>query len=221
MNKEKQKVIPIAHSDDKMQITAVFAVTLEREYLPPQQRKTKHCHPSVITPEGWDLWHSHNHWSNEETMTRYLQNVIIPFVSHKRVHLGLPQTQAALAVFDCFKGQNTSAIEDMLEKHNIVSVIVPANCTDKLQPIDLSINKPVKDGMKACFQLWYASEIQKQLEKNAVLQEVKVDLSAPAIKAQSTNWIISVWHSIEERPELAINGFKKAGIADAIASIRV
>ena len=187
MNKEKQKVIPIAHSDDKMQITAVFAVTLEREYLPPQQRKTKHCHPSVITPEGWDLWHSHNHWSNEETMTRYLQNVIIPFVSHKRVHLGLPQTQAALAVFDCFKGQNTSAIEDMLERHNIVSVIVPANCTDKLQPIDLSINKPVKDGMKACFQLWYASEIQKQLKKNAVLQEVKVDLSAPAIKAQSTN----------------------------------
>ena len=28
MNKEKEKVIPIAHSDDKRQITAVFAVTL-------------------------------------------------------------------------------------------------------------------------------------------------------------------------------------------------
>ena len=110
-------------------------------------------------------------------MTRYLQKVIIPFASHKRIQLGLPQTQAALALFDCFKGQNTSLIEDILEKHNIVSVIVPANCTDKLQPIDLSINKPVKDGMKACFQSWYASEIQKQLERNAVMQEAKVDLS--------------------------------------------
>ncbi len=35
MNKEKEKVIPIAHSDDKRQITAVFAVTLEGECFPP------------------------------------------------------------------------------------------------------------------------------------------------------------------------------------------
>ena len=28
VNKEKEKVIPTAHSDDKRQITAVFAVTL-------------------------------------------------------------------------------------------------------------------------------------------------------------------------------------------------
>ena len=35
MNKEKEKVIPISQFDDKQQITATFAVTLDRKYLPP------------------------------------------------------------------------------------------------------------------------------------------------------------------------------------------
>ena len=36
MHRAKEKVIPIAGSDDKCQITAVFAATLTGEYLPPQ-----------------------------------------------------------------------------------------------------------------------------------------------------------------------------------------
>ena len=26
------------------------------------------CHPRIDAPKGWDIWHSDNHWSNEETM---------------------------------------------------------------------------------------------------------------------------------------------------------
>ena len=151
-------------------------------------------------------------------MECYLQKVIILFVSDKRKEMNLPETQPALAIFDCFKGQNTTAMRRLLGEHNIASIIVPANCTDKLQPIDISINKPVKDGMKTCFQTWYADQIKKQLERSGSFESV--DLSAPALKAQSTNWLVSVWNSMEKRPLLAINGFKKAGIADAVASIR-
>ena len=39
MNRAKEKVVPIAHSDDKRQITAVLAVTLAGEYLSPQVRE--------------------------------------------------------------------------------------------------------------------------------------------------------------------------------------
>ena len=58
MNREKENVIPIAHSNDKRQITAVFCVTMMGEYLPPQllfQGKTECCHPHVNVPQGWDL----------------------------------------------------------------------------------------------------------------------------------------------------------------------
>lgn len=221
MNRAKEKVIPITHSDDKRQVTAVLATTMTGEYLPPQviyKGKTVRCHPKVAVPKGWDIWHSENHWSNEETMKRYIELIIVPFISQKREALRLQKTHPALAIFDCFRGQTTADILSLLEKHNIVAVRVPANCTDKLQPLDVSINKPMKDEMKKRFQAWYAVEVQKQL-KEVSLDEVKVDVSAAVIKAKSANWTISAWQALEKRPEIAINGFKKAGILDAVIEV--
>ena len=46
---------------------------------------------------------------------------------------------------------------------------VPANFTDRLQPMDLSINKPAKHFLKEKFQLWYAEQVVKQEEEmNAI-----------------------------------------------------
>ena len=95
----------------------------------------------------------------------------------------------------------------------------PPDCTDKLQPMDVSINKPMKDGMRTRFQTWYASEVQKQL-KDVPVDQVKVGVTAAAIKSLSANWIISTWQEIENRPDLAISGFRAAGIVSAIASVR-
>ena len=68
-----------------------------------------------------------------------------------------------LTIFDVFRGQQTPAFRKLIEKNNIDHVNVPANCTDKLQPLDLSVNKPLKDEMKKYFQAWYAEEVKKQL----------------------------------------------------------
>ena len=155
MHRYKEKVIPIAGSDDKRQITAVLAVTMTGEYLPPQliyQGKNPRCHPKLAFPDGWEVWHSENRWSNEETMIRY---IIVLFISQKRQFLKLEKTHPALAIFDCFEGQITLGVLALLESHNIISVAVPANCTDKLQPLDVSLNKSVKDEMKRKFQVWY------------------------------------------------------------------
>jgi len=120
-----------------------------------------------------------------------------------------------LAIFDGFKGQTTDKINSLLAANNIVAIQLPPNCTDKLQPLDLSVNKPVKDGMKAKFQQWYADEVKRQLQTTPVNQ-IKVDVNLAVVKNPSASWLISVWQSLEKRPEVAINGFKKAGIIDAI-----
>lgn len=87
MNEAKAKIVPIANSDDKRQITAVLATTMTGEYLSPQllfKGKTPRCRPTMAVPQGWDYWHSANHWSNEDTMIRYLDKVVFPFVDKKR-----------------------------------------------------------------------------------------------------------------------------------------
>ena len=221
MNRCKEKIIPIAKSDDKRQITAVLAVTLNGEYLPPQviyEGKTTRCHPKVSFPEEWDIWHSTNHWSNENTMKRYIENIIVPFICRKRESLKLQNDHPALALFDSFRGQTTPAILSLLESHNIIPVQIPANCTDKLQPLDVSINKPVKNEMKKHFQTWYAMEVQKQLKDRVSVGDVKVDMPLAVMKEKSANWILSTSTALQARPQLAINGFKRSGILSAVNS---
>lgn len=85
--------------------------------------------------------------------------------------------------------------------------------------MDITVNKPMKNGLRTRFQTWYASEIQTQL-KLVPLDKVQVNVTASTIKPHSAKWIISTWQEIERRPDLAINGFQAAGIASAIAAVR-
>ena len=81
-------------------------------------------------------------------MKRYIDNIIVPFVTQKRQELKLRPTHPALAIFDNFRGQITADILSHLRSHNIVPLQLPANCTDILQPLDILVNKPMKDHLK-------------------------------------------------------------------------
>lgn len=170
-------------------------------------------------PDGWDIWHSENHWANEETTKRYITKVILPYIDSIREKLKLEKTHTALVLYDVFKGQTTPAIKRLLADNHVSVVMIPPNCTDKLQPLDISINKPFKDALKAQFHLWYANEVQKQLN-NGSLDDINIDTSMTAIKGLSASWIIHAWDSIEQRPDMAISGFDKAGIKSALISLR-
>jgi len=69
-------------------------------------------------------------------------------------HTALAHT--ALAIYDEFKGQLTPAIFSLLETNNIMVVKVPENCTDRLQAMDLSVNKALKEFLRKIFQIWYS-----------------------------------------------------------------
>lgn len=75
------------------------------------------------------------------------------------------------------------------------SVKIPCNCTDKLQPLDISINKSMKSELRKCFQLYYSNKVQRQLQANVPLDQVK---ALSAIKTKSASWIII--HNVEVFP---------------------
>ena len=150
------------------------------------QGKTPHCHPKVPFPKEWDVWHSTNHWSTKVMMKRYTEKIIVPFFSHKRELLKLDKDRPALAIFDSFKGQTIPDIISILQSHNIIAVQVSGNCTDKLQLLDVSLNKPVKDEMKKRFQTWYSEQVQKQLQ-GVPINDVKVGIPASVVKNLSAS----------------------------------
>ena len=161
-------------------------------------------------PCDWNITHSDNHWSNESTMLMYIEEIIIPYVDRAREYLNVDESQAALAIFDHFKGQLTENVVQLLEEHNIQSVLVPASCTDRLQPLDISVNKSAKSFLKSEFQKWYSEEIAHQLSNSDgdIDNLDPVDLTTARMKCVSARWIEQMFNYLSNSPDIIVHGFK-------------
>ena len=133
------------------------------------QGTTQTCLPKNVTfPAGWHITCTANHWANESTSIAYISNIIIPYVTEERARLGLTSNHSALVLFDVFKGQCTAEVLKLLKDNHILYVTIPNYCTDKLQPLDLSVNKPAKDFLRARSYAWYGDQICTQLDDGII-----------------------------------------------------
>ena len=121
----------------------------------------------------------------------------------------------ALLVFDVFKGQTTSAVNELLLNNNIIVIHVPNNHTNLFQPLDISVNKSAKCFITEKYQDWYAEQVVEQLNKGVAAHDVKVDVRLSTVKPLHANWIIAMYKHMRNSKDLIINGFKKAHIMEA------
>ena len=85
----------------------------------------------------------------------YVENIIISYVNNIRSLLN-DDSKPALFIMDNFKGHTTSNVLSLLKSNDIHVCMLPPNTTDRLQPMDISINRPGKSFLKAKFEEWYA-----------------------------------------------------------------
>jgi hypothetical protein len=217
MEKRGAKRVEVIGATDKRQITAVFCCSLVGDFLPIQLiygGKTKRCHPKFEFPLDWNITHSPRHWSNEETMLEYIE-IIIPYVQNIREGSG----EAALVLMDNFKGQITKKVTGLLLENDIHYCLLPPNTTDKLQPLDISVNKPAKQFLRKKFDEWYAHQIVQQVQENTEMNDVELSpicLSLPILKELGAKWLVEMAEYISDNPQFITNGFRKAGIPQAI-----
>ena len=186
---------------------------MEGEFLAPQiiyAGKTPRCLHSAVFPSSWDITFSENHWANEKTTESYIKNILIPFLQKKQSALKLDPQHPALVIFDRFKGQCTTKILSLLNDNNILIAIVPANCTDRLQPLDVSVNKAAKEYLRRQFQEWYGDQVCKQLEEGKAV--ASIDLKMSVVKPLGVKWLIGLYEYMESHRDIIKNGFKHAGI---------
>ena len=179
------------------------------ELLPIQllyQGKTNRCHPKFTFPVEFDVWHTPKHWANEETTIRFIQHIILPYVQAVRAKNNTPD-QAALVIFDVFKGHMGEAVLTLLEENKIFRVVVPNNCTDLFQPLDLSVNKPFKDKLRRGFCDWYSQEVAKHLTNGCQADKIQIDTRMSIVKELSCRWIMSAYDHIRSSSEIVKNGF--------------
>ena len=82
MERRGERRVEMVGVNDKRQITAVFCGGASGKFLPVQliyTGKTARCHPRYPSPPEWNVTHLCNHWSNEDTMEEYVDNIILPY----------------------------------------------------------------------------------------------------------------------------------------------
>ena len=149
-------------------------------------------------------------------MLEYIRWIIIPYVDRKREDFG--DETPAVVIMDNFKGQVTTAVNQLLDEHNIHVCLLPANTTDRLQPMDLSVNKPAKDFLQQKFQEWYAKQVLQQLHGRDIdsVELQPIDLSLPLLKELGAKWLVEMFEYITSNPQIVVNGFVKSGIPSAL-----
>ena len=176
---EGAKSVPVKGKGKGKQITGTFAVSATGRFLPMQliyAGKTNRCHPQGIEfPPGFDVTHSHNHWSNEELVIQHICEIVIPYVDKMKEELGLPKDQKSLLIYDVLKGHTTKRYTDFSLENDLAHVHVPANLTHKFQPLDINVNGVAKGFLKDQFQKWYTGKILKQMDNGKGVYEVDVD----------------------------------------------
>ena len=55
----------------------------------------------------------------------YLKKIILPYIKSRRQALKQPENAKAFLIFDAFKGQTTSAVNDLLKKNDVIVIHVP------------------------------------------------------------------------------------------------
>lgn len=217
MAEEGSKQVPVVGKEDKREITALLAITASGVLLPPQliyQGKTVGCHPKITFPPNWNITHSESHWSTEDTMLEYLDNVIIPYVTETRKKLELADDHPALVLFDVFAAHRCDSVLAKLKSHNIHQVFVPASCTGELQPLDVGFNQDFKQLMKDSFSRWYSEEVREAMDRGVAINDIKIDLRASIVKPLHANWIISAITTLSGKTDVIKKPFEKIGITE-------
>ena len=87
---------------------------------------------------------------------------------------------------------------------------------DCLQPLDLSMIKCTKGIMRANFQVWYSNKVKKVLQRRES-GSIEVDMRATIVKELVAVWMTALYVHLCNHPEIVTNGFKEAGIVEALA----
>ena len=134
-----------------------------------------------------------------------IDTILLPYIKRKREELQLECNYPALVLLDNFTSPNTEKVLKHLKNNCIHYIQVPTNCIDRVQLLDVSVNKAAKDFLRRQFQSWYADQISKQLKTEpAEYERNPVNLKLNVVKPLSAQWMIKMFDYLKARPDIVL-----------------
>ena len=180
---------------EKRHVTVVLAVSAAGDVLPPMivfkgVRKLK-----LNVPKGWVVTVQPKAWMDETLMVQWVKEILLPFTKKNR----------SLCILDSFRGHLTTKVKDSLRRGNSVMGVIPGGCTSKLQPLDVSLNKPFKCAVRKS----WCSYIRSNMED---LRDGKIDRVRAPSKQHIVDWVQAALPCLTR--DMVAKSFKVCGISN-------
>lgn len=199
------KSVAVIAAEDKRQITACIASSLNGDLLPVQlifQGKTNACHPPITDAAKEaraHITHSQNHWSNQETMKQYITEVLVPYAERQALAHTLPADSHIVLVLDVWAVHKSEEFRFFLRSNfpHIHLVFVPPNCTSKLQVADVMLQRPFKHGIRQRFNVWATRTLKQQIDAEEIIG-LSPFLKMSCIKPLILEWVLGSWEKLKQ-----------------------
>ena len=190
-----KKTIKIRTSgSEKRHTTVCVTVTSDGDMLPPMiifkgKRALKLRHPLGVQVEVQERG-----WVDQLIMKEWIQKIWFPYT----------KKQSALLVLDSFRVHLTEETKKLLKSYNTDIVFIPGGCTSKIQPVDVTINKPFKSLLR---ESWC------DYMQDKVKEESSDRIQAPS-KQIVLDWVVSGWRKLKNEKEMIKHSFLACGISN-------
>lgn len=142
-----------------------------------------------------------NAYANETILVNWITDMLVP---------ALP-TGPRLLALDVAKFHKTNAVLDTLRSHDIIPAMIPPGCTGLVQPLNVAVNKPLKDLLQElvedsleCYERKSGEDLRESGKSSAV-EERRVLVQ---------HCLASAWETFcTNKRELIISSFRKVGLA--------
>ena len=165
--------VPIKGVDDKWQITANFAASSTGKFLPIQLiyiGTTPRSLPKSDFPVS--VGFTKNYCSNTDKSIEFFDEIIFSYLQQVKSN-----TRLLLIIEFCSKNRC-----DIL--------IVPHNLTNKLQALDLTVNKAAKTFSQNGYNDRISDQVARQLKSGNDLTDIKVSSKLSDLKSLHTSWFL-------------------------------
>ena len=126
----------------------------------------------------------------------------------KKVWIVHTKKRPSLLLLDCFIAHLTEAVQALFAECNTTVIVIPGGCTSILQPLDVSINKPVKGILR---HLWE----QYMLEQSDT-DSGKQGKFTPPTKQHIVDWVAEAVQKLDSNVAIVKKSFLVTGLSNSL-----
>ena len=205
------KQVSLIGADEKRAFTALLSINADGYTLPIQAvfegLTDKSCpnpatavHYADCIEAGFHFVPSEkrgNHWSNQWTIQRFINEILAPYLDAQKTHISRPQSQKSLWIIDVWSVHRSDEFMGwMRDNHPTILIdFVPGGCTGVAQPLDVAINRPFKQSIKVSYHADLVDDFLGQMKKN---QRLEFDTRIGPLRDASVGWLWNAYQIIQK-----------------------